>query len=124
MNQSIPFRFTEQNRSVVARLTDLLKDLNQADPGGHFSAISKAVDAIVDIDTGFTGMAERINGSRYGCNFGANESWLKDVEFAIENQLEEIYYEEWTCPACCGFGCSDADGEHECPACNGSGVRG
>lgn len=83
------FRFNDDVRPHVERIVSVMQWANSnqyADQRGVYGMMSNALNLIVSRECG-ADVLEAIENSRNHWNFGGNESWLVDVEVAVENAL-------------------------------------
>lgn len=86
------FRFNDNVRPQVERIVSVMQWANgnqYASQSDVYGSMNKALDLVVIRECGQK-VWDTIEHSRHHWNFGGNESWLIDVEVAIENALQEI----------------------------------
>lgn len=87
------FRFSAESRSIVAGIVAALEYANShsslSSQRGCYGHLENALRAIIEAECGKQ-VVEFIDNSNNHYNFGGNESWLVDVEAAIDNAQTEI----------------------------------
>lgn len=87
------FRFSTESRSIVAGIVTALEYANShkslSSQRGCYGHLENALRSIIEAECGKQ-VVEFIDNSSNHYNFGGNESWLIDVEVAIDNAQTEI----------------------------------
>jgi hypothetical protein len=86
------FRFNDNVRPQVERIVSVMQwanDNQYASQRDVFGMMEKALCLIVSRECG-DDVLDTIEHSRHHWNFGGNESWLVDVEVAVEHAKQEI----------------------------------